>query len=290
MNGNYLHIIGEDKPLFVLGDLHGYIDILKRNIIQYNISDCSIVVAGDIGIGFLSRQYHINEYQNLNDFVKKYNITLYLVRGNHDDPKYFNRNIDENDDFMLSHVKVVPDYTVLTVNNKNILLIGGAVSIDREYRKKTDNRTINELKPFYQNHTLEQIKEFVLPSYWADEMPYLDTEALDKLTADGLMISHIITHTCPSFAYPTTKDGIKYWLQFDSKLNFDIDKERAIMDNIYQYLLDKGHQIEEWVYGHYHNHNQEIINNVKLTLLYNIDRTFDLHEICRTDIFINKDY
>ena len=55
---------------------------------------------------------------------------LILMRGNHDNPDYFeNRLID------YPRMKTIPDYCVIQFSGNNILCIGGAVSIDREYRE-----------------------------------------------------------------------------------------------------------------------------------------------------------
>lgn len=276
----YTHIKGYDKPTYVLGDLHGEINTLKRAITDNNLSNCNIIVAGDIGLGFSTRSYHINEYGVLNKFLFNQDIHLYMLRGNHDDPSYFNRKPIE-DEFFLSNVKVVPDYTLLSINEHNILLVGGATSIDRMYRINSDMTRIKHFLAFYPKMTLEYVKSVIQPSYWENEQPFLNTDAIDEITEDGFRITNIVTHTAPTFAYPLTKNGIMNWLKYDSNLSFDIDKERGIMDAIYQYLIDKGHKITEWSYGHFHYHYQEIINDVKFTLLYNIDRKFDLHEICR---------
>lgn len=285
MSKKYYHITSESKPIYVLGDMHGEISILKKYIDKYGLTNCHIIIAGDIGLGFSTRKYHADEYQELNTFLKEHNINLYLIRGNHDDPTYFNkRNMVDGvieDEFALSNVIAVPDYTVLTIDRKNILLVGGATSIDRLYRIQGDRMRINGLLKFYPKMTAEDAMASIQPSYWEGEQPILDTDAIDEITSDGINISCVITHTCPSFSYPTTKRGLNEWMKYDSNLLFDLNKERSIMDSIYHYLIDKGHNIKEWVYGHFHTHHQEEIKNVRFTLLYNIDDKFDAYELLR---------
>ena len=54
------------------------------------------------------------------------NNWIVFVRGNHDNPAYF-------DGVQFNHKRflAVPDYTILSACNHTILCVGGAVSIDR---------------------------------------------------------------------------------------------------------------------------------------------------------------
>lgn len=281
MNKRYLHIISEDKPIYVLGDLHGDINSFKREIENRALSECTFIIAGDIGLGFENKQRHIQEYQSLNKFLNLRNIELYLFRGNHDNPEYFNREIGENDEFFLSNVKVLPDYTVLSINNKNILMVGGAISIDRLYRKQRYEQNIRYWLDFYPKLTREDAIKTLLPLYWENEPPFLNTDYIDQITEDGIKITDVVTHTCTSFAFPIDKNGIKYWLRYDDKLKDDLDAERLVFSSLYLYLRDKGHQIERWTYGHFHAHHEEEIEGVLFTTLFNTDAHFDAFEIAR---------
>ena len=286
MNHNYLHIKLEDNklPIYCLGDLHGFTDILHRHIKNNDLKDCILIICGDIGLGLNSIGYLAKLYSNFNNFLKSRNIFVYAFRGNHDDPSYFNRDVNNDDNFYLSNLKLVPDYTVLTVNNENILMIGGAVSIDRSKRKISDKQRIKHTLEFYPKSQRKKQLLSIPLSYWDNELPVFDPKIIDKLTEDGISINYVLTHTCPSFAFPITKDGVKHWFPYDSHLEADLDKERAIMDSIYHYLLDKGHNIKQWIYGHYHTHHQETVNNIRFVTLINVDYDFDAYEIARNDI------
>ncbi len=70
------------------------------------------------------------------------NNWIVFVRGNHDNPAYF-------DGAMLNFKRfvAVPDYSILQACNHTILCVGGAISgaisIDRIYRINEWNRTTN---------------------------------------------------------------------------------------------------------------------------------------------------
>ena len=76
-----------------------------------------------------------------------------MVRGNHDDPAYFNGEKISHERF-----RTIPDYSVIHVCDHNIFCVGGAISIDRYNRQRDDNR--------------DRISQ--VASYWPDEVPMLD--------------------------------------------------------------------------------------------------------------------
>ena len=99
---------------------------------------------------------------------------LILMRGNHDNPDYFeNRLID------YPRMKTIPDYCVIQFSGNNILCIGGAVSIDREYRETQMG--------------LAKLKNRTVTYYWKDEIPVYAPEKLSEIKTDGLKINTVIT-------------------------------------------------------------------------------------------------
>jgi hypothetical protein len=84
-----------------------------------------------------------------------------MIRGNHDDPYYFNNKV-----FSYSNVELLEDYTILTVGNDNILCVGGAISIDRLYRLETDSKRVSNTltQLLYDNPkaTAAQLREAVI--------------------------------------------------------------------------------------------------------------------------------
>jgi len=111
-----------DRPIYLLGDHHGFTGEVFAAIAKQSIRNAVILHVGDgeEGISFGPRQF-----EELNSAFAKRNLLFFGMRGNHCDPNLFDGSID------LPHYKLVPDYTRLSANGESWLLIGGAISIDR---------------------------------------------------------------------------------------------------------------------------------------------------------------
>lgn len=251
----------------VLGDIHGYFPILQQYTREYDLKDTHFILAGDCGVGFKTFKDDVNVYDYFNKMLKLNNNHLYLVRGNHDMPAYFMKNpeqilnsvkdypeklglesnlslssiqqkfIDVKESF--SNVHFVEDYTILNLEDKNILCIGGAVSVDRGIRTAGK-------------------------SYWTDEVVVYNEEFL-KNTQN---INHVITHNAPTFANPTSKGTIvESYAIHDSTLIKDLNAERQLLTKIYHDLTFNGNEIESWIYGHFHSSSRMEWGNTKFILL-----------------------
>lgn len=208
--------------IFVVGDLHDHNDIIPNYIRDNDLDNCAIIVAGDFGIGFDREAKEIRKLKYLNDRLKNTNSDLFVVRGNHDDPAYFTGKYD------LSNLKLVPDYTVLTLNLINILCVGGAYSIDRRKRKGYSTWTSSM-------------------NWWVDESFVYDH---DKVIAFR-DIDVVVTHSAPNIAYPYTKGNLKYWANRDPNLLTDCRMERAQLTQMWENLCLNNY-ISQWYYGHMH--------------------------------------
>jgi predicted phosphodiesterase len=254
------------KNVYVIGDIHGNFSLLKDLIMMRDyLYDCIMIVAGDSGFGFYSYEYYDKQMTELNMKLLENNINLFFVRGNHDDPSYFEEN-----KIKFSNVETIPDYSIIQVGDDNILCVGGGVSIDRLYRQKNDANT----KLGYESIGLS--KRF-FPSYWPNELPNYDADKLNELKENGITIDYVISHTSPSFCFKVGVKGIESWIDADENLFNDLRKERQAMDNIYEHLINDGHPLKKWVYGHFHAHNDEMINNIRFITLQNIEYSVDIH-------------
>lgn len=260
----------DKKSVWATGDVHGEWGLLRYLVKTSGIEDAIIIVAGDCGFGFEKEQHYIDTYKHsIKPVLDKQNVTLLFVRGNHDDPEYFDGTRIDYPNF-----KAIPDYSVISACDINILTIGGAISVDRQIRIAANNQAISQ-------GSSRRV-------YWENEFPIYKPEILDKITNDGIKIDSIITHTSPSFAPLTNKYGIKTFMLYDTKLDEDTNNERNTMSNIYNHLINGNKQpITKWIYGHFHEHNQYISNdNVEFTMLdmfRNRNNGWDVKEISKKD-------
>lgn len=105
------------------------------------------------------------------------------------------------------------------------------------------------------------------PSYWVDEQVVFNEQLLGEIKGEGILINAVISHTAPSFCFPTTKEGVAGWLLKDSTLELDLDTERQTMDKLFDFLIRNNNPITDWYYGHFHTSANEYINYVRFSLL-----------------------
>lgn len=257
-----MKIIDTDKTnLCFVGDIHGALKGIRSMMNVTDLHDVIYVFCGDCGFGFEKREYYTQILNRIDGTAKDFNAVCYFFRGNHDSKEFFEKSSIKKDRF-----KTITDYTVIRTPNHNILCVGGATSIDRMYRQGINDRYLNDYIRFHQC-TLEEAVLKAKKCYWQDEKPVYDEEVLSDLTKKGIFIDIVATHTSPSFAAPLTKEGIRAWIDKDPALENDLNYERLVMDNIYEKLIADGHPLQKWIYGHFHAHNSEYINEVNFVML-----------------------
>lgn len=211
----------------IQGDNHGDISTLMTNIDMYGTTGMTIFHVGDFGYN-LNREYQ-DEYhytailKKFNRFLKSRGIWMYVIRGNHDRPYYFDGR------FTLSNFKMVPDYTVVTVHGKRWLMVGGALSVDRKGRRQGIN-------------------------YWNDEVFNLEPDKYKHLRD----IDYVITHTPPTVGLDydvlhsdTVENYAKHFK--DPHLIHECVVERLKVQELYE-GLKFNNDITNWYYGHFHFH------------------------------------
>lgn len=249
----------ECEAVYAIGDIHGHFNKIVEMIKMYDVKNSCIIVCGDCGFGFASVEGEKNNIHKLNKCCKNTGNYVVFVRGNHDNPDYFANGLVNT-----KNLVAVPDYTVL---NDSILLVGGAVSIDRMYRMKKEEEIISSYLAFSHSSAEKDYHKSHGGLYWKNEVPYYDDGAMSEIFNEGIKIKHVCTHTCPSFCDPLEKDGIRYWLSLDDCLEKDIDDERKTMDMIWERLVKDGHPVQDWTYGHYHRHSKTYYEDVCFTML-----------------------
>lgn len=232
----------DGKDIYIVGDIHSNLTVIG-NLMDGAIKDSVFIQVGDFGIGFSDRVYENKKLQALNTLLREKNNILLVIRGNHDDPSYYQGNCT------LSNLKLLPDYSYAEINSKTYLFIGGALSIDRLAR--------TPFKDYWPNEGLELKEELVRPC------------------------DVLITHTKTSKQYPQTFSKIVLeWNEVENKVFADrpqdnlleeLKAENFLMDRIFLIAQPKQH-----FYGHFHTSRSEIINGCECKLL-------DINEVIKLD-------
>lgn len=239
------------KGIVVSGDIHGDFNALVyKCCIQYEMKDTLIIVAGDCGFGFERQGYYENLYKRNRERLSKANNWLVMIRGNHDNPAYFN-------DYPIHHTRwmTLPDYSVIKACGHTILCLGGATSIDRTYRMDSQ---------YY--HLPQKDKPLEPSTYWHGEQPVFDMAKLDAVN-EKCAIDTVVSHTAPSFCQLISHNFLNVWATHDEALIEDVKKERIVMDRLYNYLIYMNHPLRYWFYGHFHQSWHQELDEVQYNML-----------------------
>ena len=225
--------------IYITGDIHGNADRLEHycNKLKTTIYDI-IIILGDTGFN-----YYLNKKDDmLKRYVSELPCTFFCIRGNHEErPENIQTYHEETLNFGTGYMEdnypniiFAKDGNIYRFNNKNLLCIGGAYSVDKMYR------IVHGWKWFKD----EQLTE--------DEMKLITSNIIKYM--EFCDIDYVLTHTCPYNTRPThlflpdvdqstVDDSMEKWLQH-------------IADNI---------DFKRWYFGHFHDN----WNNGKYTMLYN---------------------
>lgn len=246
--------------MWFIGDTHGNHSHIRGGINRNGLENQHLIHVGDFGVGFTTFGKDMVELILLNRFLREGNNVLHVFRGNHDDPEFF------NGDYHFSNLILHEDYTILDIENKKLLGVGGGISIDREYRKKHKH------------------------GYWEDETVVFNEEKLNDITE----VDILVTHTAMDFCTPQN-NGVSWppivsqFFPNDPDLAGDLMKERNILTNIYNKLVENGCNITNHFYGHFHRFVEEEIYGVKHTLL-DIGQFYELKDYTDYENELTKKY
>ena len=225
------------RQLWICGDIHGEIKSLVHDAVhRLKISCADILVVGDFGAGFGRPNSLTVKYRKILPILEAKDICLYTIRGNHDNPAFF----DSKHDFERLHF--LPDHQMVELCGKRIYPIGGAVSTDIDLidpLTRKSRRTIND--SLIKHGSSKRI-------WWEDEAPAKIIDGLPK-SADI-----IVSHEAPlSFAPKSERNKHmreSTWQQ--------VIESRQYLDTVL-----KSMKVPLWFYGHYHSHYEGAIGNTK---------------------------
>lgn len=247
-NLTYVMIKIEKENLCLVGDIHGELSSLVYNITEkYNLHNTAFIIVGDVGLGFNSPGWYKTWYNKQIPRLEKNNNIIYGIRGNHDDPEFFNG--DKILDF--PYLKTLKDYEPLEWKNKIILPIGGANSIDAKERMVENGKWEKRHDP---------------RRCWWPEERVIKLENFDSLPGH---IDIVVSHEAPMGAGKTLVR--ESWMDF--KLYEKIKEDRE-----YLYKIVKEKVPERWFFGHYHDSYSGTLVNTQY-------RGLDIQEIVELNYY-----
>ena len=262
----------EAKQVVVCGDVHGKFDeLVYRITTMHGMTDTVVIVAGDCGFGFHRRGYYDQVLQRVLPKLEKARCWVVFVRGNHDNPAYF-------DGEEISHKRwcCVGDYSVVVTAVGNILCVGGATSVDRCNRES--------YRPPYHLGKNEGVRRRTLLGYleepqslepadwWPMETPYFDESAMESIYHAGRSTQAVVSHIPPSVAEDVAPPSwLGYLTERDPALLDDMRRDRETMDALLGRMRRDCHPVRHWLYGHYHHSWSARIDGINYTMLRELE-------------------
>lgn len=245
------------KGIAVSGDIHGnFNQLVFKLCIQYQMKDTLLIVAGDCGLGFEKKESYEQMVKRNAKRMNEANNWIVFVRGNHDNPAYF-----DDSTFRYKRFTAIPDYAVLQACNHTILCVGGAISVDRYNRINEHKKRFAKIKE--KNNSINKLCRNV---YWSDENPIFDEEKMNAIHSK-FSVDIVITHTAPSFCKPYSKENLATWALNDPSLEKDINAERVVMDQLHKQLVADHQPVTRWCYGHFHQSWHSEIDGILYQML-----------------------
>lgn len=226
-------------PIDVIGDTHGH-NAPIFNWIDNSRTD-TLIHVGDLGAGF--RDY-TPKLPKLGSLLNNRNKTIIVIRGNHDDPAYYDGRLYGGE---YGGLKLIKDGTIIKWHNTTsykqdkpvctIMLNGGALSIDRAQR-------------------------IVNVSYWSRE------KFKPTPPAEG-HIDYVITHTAPLTVHGLVTDSyVKSFFNNDTLLERDLNRESEDLQGWIDSIIDSQDTPPiSWHYGHFHQSKTTDYRGIKCTML-----------------------
>lgn len=221
-----------EHHLWICGDIHGELsNLVWKAVRQLKIRHADILIVGDFGAGFGRPKSMDVAYIKICSALEEYDICLYTIRGNHDDPTFF----DGTHDYEYLHF--LPDHRTIELCGKKIYPIGGAVSSDIDL---VDPLTRKSRR--MQNDTLIKFGSSKR-IWWSDEAPSMDLNNL-PISADI-----VVSHEAPlSFEPPLVRDDHVRDCTWQK-----VVESRRYLDDVLNAVKPS-----QWFYGHYHNHYEGV--------------------------------
>jgi DNA repair exonuclease SbcCD nuclease subunit len=224
--------------IIAIGDVHRKFDqlISKMETILEGNTGVNFVQLGDFGLGFEQPVRDWNTLNPINELLKQSDSMLYVIRGNHDNPAFW----DSGCGFHFSNITFMPDDYIREIEGKICYFAGGAVSIDRSRRRQGVDYWCGE-------------------EYRQDPVLYLGNNKVD------ILFTHDVYHPCSPYSIHNS-EAVKHFAETDKYLIEDLTESQVSMKILYDGIL-KTNPNFVWYHGHYHqshvtNNNEQITHSL----------------------------
>jgi len=208
-----MHLIPDKKNLFIVGDCHNQKGKLKPILERISKTHSALILLGD---------YDIHTNEDMDEFkalLNKYPINYYLLRGNHDNPKFWqDKNLVSR--IQTDRLHLLEEVDTISWRGKKILTISGAVSVDR-----TGVRTEC--------------------GYCWPDTEGIPPDAISRIPDEKFDI--LLSHTGIVTENSEENELVESYSSIDSFLLDDLKKERKLIQKI-QILSG----VQEHYFGHFH--------------------------------------
>jgi len=208
---------------YITGDCHGEFTRIEEFCSKFQTTkDDYLIILGDAGIN-----YYGDDDNLLKEKLQSLPITLLCVYGNHEERpeniktyqeiKMFDGIVYQEEKY--PNLIFLKDSEIYNINNKKVLVIGGAFSINKDLMIEAGYKWFKDEQPS------EEIKQQVLIN-------------LEKYSNQ---VDIVLSHTCP----------FKY-LPFEK---FHIGVDQDTVDQSLEHFLDKIEEnifYNDWYCGHFH--------------------------------------
>ena len=213
------------KRFFLTGDTHGNFNRINYFCQRFETSKEDILcILGDAGINYYLNKKDYMLKQVLQDMP----ITFFCIHGNHEErpfnistyiTKKWNGGIVYYEE-EFPNILFAKDGEIYNINGKSILVIGGAYSVDKEYRL---------LKGW---------------SWFKDEQPNKEIiKYIEKQITKQRHFDIVLSHTCPIKTEPR-----HMFLPFIDQSKVDKTTE-LFLQRVADWIT-----FDNWYFGHFHGH------------------------------------
>jgi len=221
--------------IFITGDTHRFFERVWDFTDKAETSkDDVLVILGDAGINYFGEP----KDRILKSYLTDLPLTLFCIHGNHEMRPVSIIGYEETQQFggiayteeLFPNIIFAKDGEIYDLGGKSCIAIGGAYSIDKEYRLENN------------------------AGWWSDEQPddKIKTHVESRLNSRDWKIDVVFSHTCPQNYIP--HEAFLKGIDIDQS---KVDRSTEIwLDEIENKL-----SYERWYCGHWHIN--KLINNMR---------------------------